>query len=69
LRLRLEARPGLVGESGSGKTTLGRAVLRLERITAGRVVFDGADVTTFDRRRLKHFRRQRRWCFRIHLAR
>ncbi len=54
---------GLVGESGSGKTTLGRAVLRLERITAGRVVFDGADVTTFDRRRLKHFRRQAQMVF------
>jgi oligopeptide/dipeptide ABC transporter ATP-binding protein len=36
---------GLVGESGSGKTTLGKLALRLAPITAGRVVFDGQDVT------------------------
>jgi ABC-type glutathione transport system ATPase component len=35
---------GLVGESGSGKSTLSRIVLALERPTAGRVTFDGADV-------------------------
>lgn len=36
---------GLVGESGSGKTTLGRALLRLVPITAGKIVFDGRDIT------------------------
>ncbi|NEE22215.1 ABC transporter ATP-binding protein, partial [Streptomyces sp. SID7499] len=35
---------GLVGESGCGKTTLGRAVLRLNDITDGGVVFDGTDL-------------------------
>jgi peptide/nickel transport system ATP-binding protein len=36
---------GLVGESGSGKTTIGRVVTKLVRQTAGKVVFDGEDVS------------------------
>ncbi|MFT4210328.1 MAG: ABC transporter ATP-binding protein, partial [Microbacterium sp.] len=39
---------GLVGESGSGKTATARAILgilRGGRITGGRVVLDGADIT------------------------
>jgi oligopeptide/dipeptide ABC transporter ATP-binding protein len=36
---------GLVGESGSGKTTVGRVIVKLTRQTAGRITFDGEDVT------------------------
>jgi oligopeptide/dipeptide ABC transporter ATP-binding protein len=36
---------GLVGESGCGKTTVGRLILRLLEPTAGRILFDGADIT------------------------
>ena len=47
---------GVVGESGSGKTTLGRAVLRLLEPTAGRITFDGEDITHLSRRRLRALR-------------
>jgi oligopeptide/dipeptide ABC transporter ATP-binding protein len=37
---------GLVGESGCGKTTTTRLILRLERPTAGEILFEGRDVHT-----------------------
>ncbi len=36
---------GLVGESGCGKTTTGRMVVRLMEATAGKIVFEGKDIT------------------------
>jgi oligopeptide/dipeptide ABC transporter ATP-binding protein len=35
----------LVGESGSGKTTTGRVIVKLTRQTAGRITFQGTDVS------------------------
>jgi oligopeptide/dipeptide ABC transporter ATP-binding protein len=35
----------LVGESGSGKTTIGRVIVKLQRPTAGKLTYEGADVT------------------------
>jgi ABC-type glutathione transport system ATPase component len=40
---------GLVGESGSGKTTLGRAILGLAPVSAGRITFEGDDISHIGR--------------------
>ena len=47
---------GIVGESGCGKTTTARMLLRLEDPSAGRVIFDGADITELRGRALLPFR-------------
>jgi oligopeptide/dipeptide ABC transporter ATP-binding protein len=49
---------GLVGESGSGKSTLARLLLRLDRPTAGRVVFDGHDLGALPPSELRRLRRR-----------
>jgi oligopeptide/dipeptide ABC transporter ATP-binding protein len=49
---------GLVGESGSGKSTIGNMVLRLDQPTAGRIIFDGQDITHVPDAALHAFRRR-----------
>jgi oligopeptide/dipeptide ABC transporter ATP-binding protein len=48
---------GVVGETGCGKTTLGRVAMRLYRPTAGKVIFDGIDISGLPERKLKFLRR------------
>ena len=48
---------GLVGESGCGKTTIGRCILRQYKPTAGRIIFDGEDITFYSGHELKSIRR------------
>jgi peptide/nickel transport system ATP-binding protein/oligopeptide transport system ATP-binding protein len=38
---------GLVGESGCGKSSLGRAIIRLEALSGGQIVFDGEDISAY----------------------
>lgn len=49
---------GIVGGSGSGKSTLGRAMVRLIEPSAGRVLFDGVDITHSDEAELRHMRQR-----------
>lgn len=47
---------GVVGESGCGKSTTGRVILRLIEPTAGKVVFDGTDVSKLSQSEMRKMR-------------
>ena len=49
---------GLVGESGCGKSTLARTILKLVEPTAGKIVVNGRDITTFGRKQMRPVRRE-----------
>ncbi len=53
----------VVGESGSGKTSLGRTLLRLLRPTAGRILFEGRDITALDESELRPLRARMQMIF------
>jgi len=46
----------LMGASGSGKTTLLNLIAGIDRCTSGRIVVNGADITTLSRTRLAQWR-------------
>ncbi len=54
---------GLVGESGCGKSTLAKSACRLLNPTAGKVVFDGHDITHMRRKELMPLRREMQMIF------
>jgi oligopeptide transport system ATP-binding protein len=49
---------GLVGESGCGKSTTGLAILKMIDITSGAVKFEGEDISSYDRSRMRPIRRR-----------
>ncbi|MFW0785597.1 ABC transporter ATP-binding protein [Gordonia sp. CPCC 206044] len=54
---------GIVGESGCGKSTTGRAVLRLDRITSGRIRFGEDWIEQADGKHMRHLRRDMQMIF------
>lgn len=54
---------GLVGESGSGKSTAARSILQLDPPTAGSVYYEGTDLTTLSRKKLKEMRKEMQMVF------
>ncbi|QOD02308.1 ABC transporter ATP-binding protein [Pseudarthrobacter sp. BIM B-2242] len=48
----------IVGESGSGKSTVAQMVLNLLPPTSGKIIFDGVDTSTLNRKEIFAFRRR-----------
>ena len=48
---------GLIGESGCGKTTTGKAILGLNPIHSGQIIFEGEDITKLVRKNRTPYRK------------
>ena len=49
---------GIMGASGSGKTTLLNCISTIDRVTSGKIVINGKDITTLKGNNLNKFRRE-----------
>lgn len=57
LNLRKGEIVGLVGESGCGKSTLSKTILQLIKATSGSIILEGKELTTLNKKALKHTRK------------
>src|SRR6056297_542947 len=53
----------LVGESGCGKSTTARTVIKILEPKAGKIVFNGTDITSFSRKQILPFRKKMQMIF------
>jgi ABC-type oligopeptide transport system ATPase subunit len=58
LRIGRKQTLALVGESGSGKTTVGRAIIRLLQPAAGRIHFDGSEISSLSDSAFRPYRKR-----------
>ncbi|MDH1439313.1 ABC transporter ATP-binding protein [Acinetobacter johnsonii] len=49
---------GLVGESGSGKTTIGLLLMRLQKATGGKALFEGQDILAMTEKEFAQYQRK-----------
>ena len=54
---------GVVGESGCGKSTLGKVLLHLHEATDGQIFYDGVDITRFNEKQLRSYRKKMQMIF------
>ena len=48
----------IAGESGCGKSTLAKAIISLEPVSSGQIIFDNINVADMDKSEMQNFRKK-----------